>query len=624
MNSPRSFTAKETRFQGRYQKSLLNTLFQAYRPAIVGTLFFMSAGFLGRIALLGNANLIGYWADSYCVASSEIKCRALPQFLQGLTSSDFLYLLSATTLLGFILTICFRVGVSRLSAHAVSRVYDETTVRTSRLPMSFFDQNPAGRVMTRFSSDYNNVFRIFGGPLAEFIGLIFDMLAMTILITIASPWFLLFWFLQAGLNFGVYRFFLPSLRHARRETALRRSAGISHFAESVNGASTIRAFDRRLIFEERFAKLNDDYLSQRQHSTGIFVRFSFAMSATTAAMFLLTGLISIWLVHTGRLSVGSIGVAFAYMGLSANILQSFFEWLGQFEEAMTGLERMNEYMRLPLEQGAKLPFTAKFKTGHPQETSYSPTQILSKKQYGAPIDIDNLSMRYRDDLPLVLEKVNINIKSGERIAVIGKTGSGKTSLIQSLFRLYPIEHGSIKVDGVEADTGQGGIDLNAYRSLIAYIPQDATLFLGTLRYNLCATENLPDAKLIESLRRVQFLPTEATDAEYLHWLNYQIEERGHNLSIGERQLVCMARCLLQDAPVVVLDEATSSVDPRSEEIITRATEEFFIGKTQIIIAHRLSTIRSCDRVVWLQNGRVHRLGPPSQVLKEFESTELTI
>lgn len=615
----RKFLALETRFQGKYEKALLNTLFQAYRPALGPTIIFMLIGFVGRISLLGNANLIGYWVDSFCVVSSASNCRPIPQFLQGFTSLDYIYILSAATALGFIFTVIFRVGISRLSANAVSRIYDETTLRTSRLPMSFFDQNPAGRIMTRFSSDYNNVFRIFGGPLAEFIGLIFDIFAMSILISVASPWFLPFWILQALLNFAVYRLFLKSLRRERRETSLRRSSGISHFSESVSGADSIRAFGRKQNFEHRFSKLNDSYLDQRRSATKVFVKFSLSMGSATAGVFLLIGLVSIWLVRSGEMSVGAVGVAFAYVGLSSNILQSFFEWLGQFEEAMTGLERMNEYMRLPLEPGARLPLTAQFITDHPRESSSSHMQTLSLR--GAPIEIKNLSLRYREDLPYVLNDINLKIKAGERLAIIGKTGSGKSSLVQALFRLYPIQSGSISIAGQEANTSDTdkGLDLTLYRSRIAYITQDAILFLGTLRDNLDAHRSLSDDLLIQALKRVSFLSAFSTDTDYRMWLDFPIEERGRNLSIGERQLICMARCLLQDAPVVILDEATSSVDPRSEEIITKATEEFFVGKTQIVIAHRLSTIRSCDRVLWLDNGRVHRIGSPTEVLIEFEA-----
>src|SRR5690606_29863876 len=143
-------------------------------------------------------------------------------------------------------------------------------------------------------------------------------------------------------------------------------------------------------------------------------------------------------------------------------------------------------------------------------------------------------------------------------------------------------------------------------------------------YNLCANQDLSDETLIRALKRVQFLNQNATDHDYKKCLDYQVEERGRNLSIGERQLICMARCLLQNAPVVILDEATSSVDPQSEEIITRATEKFFAGKTQIIIAHRLSTVQSCDRVLWMKNGVVHRLGKPAEVLKEFQTADLSV
>jgi len=625
------FNAKESRFHGKYAKSLADTLYQAFRPALARTIGFLLLGMVGRFALLGNANLIGYWVDSFCV--DPVTCRPVPEVFSGFGSSDFLSLLGFATGVGFLFTLVYRIGISRISAEAVSRVYDETTLRTSRLPMSFFDQNPAGRVMTRFASDYNSIFRIFGGPLAEFIGLIFDLLVMSVLITVASPWFLPFWLLQAVLNFAVYRGFLPTLRKERRETARKRSPGIAHFAETAHGANTIRAYGRQSEFESRFSKLNDGYLSQRKKSMRAFVSFSVSMTAVTAGMFLITGLVSAVLVRSGQLSIGSIGVAFAYLGLSSNILQSFFEWLGQFEEALTGLERMNEYLRSDLEAGSMLPKSAQFQTGHAVERTDATATRGSPRQWdgvgdGASIDIRGLQLRYREDLPPILRGIDLQIRAGERIAVIGKTGSGKTTLVQALFRLYPIESGSIRVAGVEAHVNGSAdsdvVDLQQYRTLLAYITQEATLFLGTLRENLKgpgAVQDQGDSQLVEALKRVQFLRTDATHEEYQYWLDYQVDERGRNLSAGERQLVCMARCLLQDTPVVVLDEATSAVDPRSEEILTRATEEVFVGKTQILIAHRLSTIRSCDRVLWLENGRVHRLGTPAEVLPEFERSE---
>jgi ABC-type multidrug transport system fused ATPase/permease subunit len=634
----KSFLAAESRFQGRYQATVRDTIYQAYRPAFFPVLLFLAVGLLGRLIYLGNTNLIGYWVDTFCHGP---RCRPVPAPLAQLGTSGFLWLLASATLLGFLLTFLFRVGVSHLSAEAVSRIYDETTLRTSRQPILFFEENPAGRVMTRFTSDYNNIFRIFGGPLAEFVALLFDLISMTVLITVASPWLLPFWLLQGLLNYSVYRWYLPDLRRERRESARRRSPAIAHFAESSAGAATIRAYQREEIFQRRFSALNDGYLVQREKTLGVIARFSFVMGSCNALTFLATGIASLWLVSRGIVSVGSVGVAFAYLGLSSVAMQAFFDWLGQFEEAMTGIERMNEYLRSPLEPGLRLPASAGFATGHPvQNTVWKKPALPVQAIPGVAVEVEDLWLRYREDLPAVLQGIQVTIAPGERLAVIGKTGSGKTSLVQALFRLYPIERGLIRIGGYCADLrenprpdqppGPGFIDLSAYRSLLAYITQEPTLFLGTLRENLFGPGAVAqkggseDEAAVEALRHVHFLHPEARKEEYHYWLDYPVEERGRNLSAGERQLVCMARCLIQNTPVVIFDEATSAVDPRSEEILTRATEEFFRGRTQIIIAHRLSTIRSCDRVLWLEKGKVRMLGPPGEVLPQFEAADLEI
>jgi ABC-type multidrug transport system fused ATPase/permease subunit len=156
---------------------------------------------------------------------------------------------------------------------------------------------------------------------------------------------------------------------------------------------------------------------------------------------------------------------------------------------------------------------------------------------------------------------------------------------------------------------------------MAFISQEPILFQGTLRGNLDIEGREKEEKLVAVLRKVGLWDWVQENPLGLEMV---IEERGKNLSLGERQLLCMARCLLQEAPIVIMDEATSSVDPQSEEILVRATEEFFSDRTQIIIAHRLSTLQKCDRILWLQNGEIVALGPTSEVLPRFEKTNLTI
>lgn len=618
------FNQSESRFQGGYSKTVFNTISQAYRPFLWRSLFLIFLGILGRTSILANVNLTGLWVDSFC--KDGIHCREMPSWISGWDSGHYIRTLIMLTVGGFLLSWIFRIGLSRISAHAISSVYDETTMRTSRLPIEFFDRNPAGRVITRFSSDYNNLFRLFGGPLPEFMSLVFDLFIMSALLVASSIWFLPIWIIFVTLNLTVYRLNLNSLRRERRDLIRKRSPSIAHFAETAQGASTVRAYGKTEVFFKRFKELTESYLNQRLRTQGYISRFAVQMGILTASIFLLTGGLSYYLVNQGKLTIGSVGVAFAYLTLSTTIIQSFFEWLAQFEEGMTGLERLDQYMRFPIETGAALPTASAFKTNHPLKT-VTPG-FVSKHVGGAAVSFDGVWFKYRENGPNILKGINLQIKAGERVAVVGRTGSGKSTLIQTLFRLYPLERGSIRVDGYEADLKyeapeKRGLDkkvsLDEYRSLISLITQEPTLFAGTLRQNLTVQGTEDDAVLGDVLKRVQYLPANYTLAETKSALSWFIEEKGKNLSSGEKQLICMARCLLQNTPVIVMDEATSSVDPQSEEVLTRATEEFFKGKTQIIIAHRLSTIQSCDRVIWLNQGEIVMQGTPREVLPKFEA-----
>lgn len=631
MKAKVQFQEDEYKFTGAYSKSVLQTLLYAYKPFIWRILFCIAIGFIGRVSLLANANIIGIWADSLCRAPAV--CKPVPSVFADFTNYHYITLLAAMTLIGFTFGMTFRVGFSRLSATAVSRLYDEVTLRASRYPMSFFDATPAGRIITRFSSDYGNVFRLFGGPLAEFINIIFDLICMFVLVNIASPYYLPIIISVAVLNYTVYRINRDKLRAERRETSRLRSPSIAHFAESSQGASSIRTYQKQRSFARRFDHLQTVYLDQRLNAMKAILGFSFQMSLLTALLLLTTGIASYYMAQTGLVSIGSIGVAFGFVAFSGNSIQMFFDWMAQFEEAMVGVERLDEYLRRELEPGLFLPHSAQFPTPHPKYSArreaFNREQLSSPHniQSGAAIKFENVWLRYRENLPWVLSGIDFEVKPGERIGIVGRTGSGKSSLIQALFHLYPLQQGAIKIDGLRAQTETKGsdsnklsadeIDLTVFRRKIALISQEPTLLRGTLRENLALDLDCDDSDLINVLKQVgldEWLYDQAAG------LDLYIEERGKNLSAGEKQLICMARCLLQQSPIVVMDEATSSVDPQSEEIMVRATAEIFNGRTQLIIAHRLSTLLNCDRILWLKSGKVHMLDVPSKVLPVFEST----
>ncbi|MBC7370373.1 MAG: ABC transporter ATP-binding protein [Bdellovibrionaceae bacterium] len=621
---PKYFSDGEHTSESGYSPAVFKTLYEAYRPFLGGTILTFVIGFFGRMLLLANANVIGIWVDTFCDPKTAVHCRPVPGIFADFNSDKFIILLSVMAAFGFLMTSYFRIVFSRMSAQAISKIYDEVTLRTSRLPMSFFDATPAGRIITRFSSDYGNVFRLFGGPLAEFVSIIFDLAVMILLITVASPIYLVFVVMIGILNFVVYRLNRKRLRTARRELSASRSPSIAHFAETTQGASTIRSFARQDSFMDRFHRLDNYFLNQKLKTTGRVIGFSLQMNSLSALLLLVTGISAYYLIHAGMISVGSVGVAFTFIALSGNTVQMFFEWLTQFEEAMIGVERLDQYLRKDIEDGNLLPSTATFATDHPRYDPKLEKYLHNRRltnDRNASVQVEGLWFKYREDLPWVLKNLQFEVKAGERLGIVGRTGSGKSSLIQALFYLYPIHAGRIAINGNSPKTSAAasGIDLNLYRRSIAFISQDPVLFQGTLSSNLDIDGTLPDERLLEVLDQVGLKEWVLEQRDTLHM---KIEERGKNLSLGERQLLCMARCLLQQAPIVIMDEATSSVDPQSEEILVKATEEFFADRTQIIIAHRLSTLQKCDRILWLHNGEIQKIGPTHEVLPLFEATNL--
>ncbi|MEY4617698.1 MAG: hypothetical protein RJB66_2658 [Pseudomonadota bacterium] len=619
MKSKINFQQEETRFQGTYQRSLFKTLRLAYQPVLTPLYGLFLLGFLGRLSLLLNTNLFGYWVDSFCKMDH---CRPLPAWLQNWNPSDYIENILYLCLFGFFLTLLFRIGFSRYSAVAISRLYDEVTYRTSRFPLSFFDTTPAGRIITRFSSDYGNVFRLFGGPLAEFIAIIFDLIVMVVLITVASPYYLFLVIAIIACNFFVYRSHREGMRKERRELSLNRAPSIAHFAETAQGASTIRTYLRQSVFMQKFQHLNDLFLDQRMKTFKKLTFFSLQINSLTALLLLITGWTSFELLQHQLVSVGDIGVAFTFITLSGNSVQTFFEWLAQLDEALVGAERLDQYLHLPIEIGERLPASADFPTPHWSAKSPPPCRNdeSTSSKASATIEFKNVSFRYRDDLPWVLKNINLSVRAGERLGIVGKTGSGKSSLIQILFYLYPLTEGSISIDGqspyldASSPPKPNQLNLTDYRQLITLIPQDPVLFRGSLRENLQMQGSPSDQTLLSPIESVGLMPWYSALPD---GLDYRIEERGKNLSQGERQLICMARSLVQNAPIIVMDEATSAVDPQSEQIMLTATEKFFAQRTQLIIAHRLSTLEHCDRILWLHNGEIKMLGTPNEVLPQF-------
>ena len=231
------------------------------------------------------------------------------------------------------------------------------------------------------------------------------------------------------------------------------------------------------------------------------------------------------------------------------------------------------------------------------------------------INFNNVQFRYLDNQNPILSQINFKIPERQRLGIIGRTGSGKSSLLQVLTYLYPFE-GDVSIGHLNPKKGS---DLNLYRSMISYLPQEPTLLRTSLRSNLDLEKRRTDAEIVRSIEQVGLGPWFRSIGQDL---NFQLQEKGKNLSIGERQLLGLARCLLQNAPILVLDEATSALDPITEKIVLNVLENEAKEKTLIFIAHRLQTLNFCDQILWIEKGKIKAYGKPKELLSQFEIPQL--
>ena len=574
-----------------YSKSVYDTLLQAYRPYIVRIVLLLFLGFIARYILLSNAQLIGEFLDRHEIITRE-------------DLKSLFFKLAGILTVSFALTVLFRTLFSSLSALAVSRIYDETTFRVSRFPVSFFENQPVGKITTRFSSDYGNVFRLFGGPLAEFLSILFDLASIIILMLIIHPVFLVTITFSALIYYVLLKKNQAALRETRRELSSHRAPSISHFSETVQGAGVIRQNKKQNVFIEKFNEYDTKYLATKWNVFWRVTRFSFELNLLSTFLFAVNGTICIYLYRAEVIGAGMTAVILSFTLLATHTLQMFFEWFSQFEEAFTGLEKMDEYIRLPIEDGSSLPAYSDFSTSHRKRQKHNasnspfPPATAHSKNH---LQVESVEFTYPSTNQVVLKEINFSLRKGEKLGIIGRTGSGKSTLIAVLLRLYPVQKGAVFVNGV-AET-----DVEKHRSQFSVISQDQLFLAGNIRDNLDLFKRNSNEELESILKKVGLK----------HQLTDSVSERGQNLSYGEKQLLSLARGLLQKAEIFIFDEATSNVDPQSEALMNRALKDLLHDKTQIRIAHRLQTVQDCDRILWLDDGTIKMLGKTQEVLETF-------
>ncbi|XP_033169172.1 multidrug resistance-associated protein 1 isoform X11 [Drosophila mauritiana] len=476
-----------------------------------------------------------------------------------------------------------------------SKVLHETLLSyVFRWPMELFDTTPLGRVVNRFSKDVDTIDNVLPMLWRMVISQAFAVLATIVVISLSTPIFLAVIVPIAFLYYFAQRFYVATSRQLMRLESVSRSPIYSHFSETVTGASTIRAYnvgDR--FIEESDAKVDKNQVCK--YPSVIANRWLAIRLEMVGNLIILFA--SLFAVLGGQTNPGLVGLSVSYALQVTQTLNWLVRMSSDIETNIVSVERIKEYGETKQEAPWELEQDKNKPKNWPQE---------------GHVEFQNFQVRYREGLDLVLRGVSFNIKGGEKVGIVGRTGAGKSSLTLALFRIIEAAGGRISIDGVDI----ASMGLHMLRSRLTIIPQDPVLFSGSLRINLDPFEIKTDDeiwKALELSHLKSFVKSLAAG------LNHEIAEGGENLSVGQRQLVCLARALLRKTKVLVLDEATAAVDLETDDLIQKTIRTEFKECTVLTIAHRLNTILDSDKVIVLDKGQITEFASPTELLDNPKS-----
>ncbi|KAL6650382.1 hypothetical protein ACP70R_009307 [Stipagrostis hirtigluma subsp. patula] len=459
-----------------------------------------------------------------------------------------------------------------------------------RAPMSFFDTTPSGRILSRASSDQSTI----DIALVFYIGMATSMclsVVTSIAVTCQVAWPSIIAVLPLlVLNVWYRNRYIATSRELTRLQGVTNAPVIDHFTETFSGAPTVRCFRK----EDEFYQTNLDRINSslrmsfHNYVSSEWLGFRLELIGTLVLSIIAFLMISL---PSNFIKKEFVGMSLSY-GLSLNSLIYYTISMScSLENDMISVERVNQYSTLP------------------SEAPWEMEDCLPSPNWPNQGDIDviDLKVRYRANTPLILKGITLSIKSGEKIGVVGRTGSGKSTLVQALFRLVEPAEGKIIIDGVDICT----IGLHDLRSRFGVIPQEPVLFEGTVRSNIDPTGRYSEAEIWQALERCQLKDMVAGKPEKLDAL---VADMGENWSVGQKQLLCFGRVMLKRSRILFMDEATASVDSQTDATIQRIIREEFVECTVISIAHRIPTVVDSDRVLVLDEGLVKEFDAPSKLM----------
>ncbi|XP_034487738.1 probable multidrug resistance-associated protein lethal(2)03659 [Drosophila innubila] len=506
-----------------------------------------------------------------------------------------IYYFTALNLAVIVFTLVRTVLFYKLTMRSSIKLHNAMFRGITRAAMYFFNTNPSGRILNRFSKDLGQIDELLPTVMLDVVQIFLTLTGIIVVLCITNPYYLLLT-LGLGVIFYYFReFYLKTSRDVKRLEAVARSPIYSHLSASLNGLPTIRALGAQKTLIAEFDNLQD------LHSSGYYIFLStnrgFGYYLDLFCSLYIVIIILNYFVNPPENS-GEVGLAITQAMGMTGMVQWGMRQSAELENTMTAVERVVEYDEIEPEGEYESSPDKKPPVTWPEE---------------GKIVADDLSLRYFPDpqSKYVLKSLNFEIKPMEKVGIVGRTGAGKSSLINALFRLS-YNDGSIVIDS--RDTNELG--LHDLRSKISIIPQEPVLFSGSMRYNLDPFEEYSDAKVWDALEEVKLKPV---ISELPSGLQSIISEGGTNFSVGQRQLVCLARAILRENRILVMDEATANVDPQTDALIQTTIRNKFRECTVLTIAHRLNTIMDSDKVLVMDAGQLVEFGSPYELLTECET-----
>ncbi|XP_053679919.1 ATP-binding cassette sub-family C member 4-like [Anopheles nili] len=513
------------------------------------------------------------------------------------------------TLVGtiFIVALTRAFGFYKACARSSQSIHDGVFAGFIGAPMRFFETNASGRILNRFSKDMGAMDDMLPKSILDATQTLLMFAGAMMVVVFVQPFFMVPILLLLAVLLAARRVYLRTSKNTRRLEGISRSPIFTHIAATLNGLPTIRSYGAQQLLIQEF----DTHQNVNTGACFMFHagRIAFGLFLDTI-FFLFLSIVTFSYLLLEEDAIGArVGLAITQISSIGSQLQFGIRQSAEMFNHLIAVERLLEYRQLPAERDATCQQTL---AGSKQQTTRAvPIPIVPVPtdwpQRGG-IEFANVSFRYAEHDVAVLRGLSFTIKPQEKVGIVGRTGAGKSSIIAALFRMALVE-GDILIDG----RNTSNVPLETLRSHISIIPQDPVLFSGTLRRNLDPFEAYPDAALWRALELVELRELASASSAGLGLQAY-VAAGGQNFSVGQRQLLCLARAILRGNRILVLDEATANVDPDTDRLIQRAIREQFAECTVLTIAHRLNTIMDYDRVLVMSEGTTVEFGRPVELL----------